>query len=243
MIESAGRVLIESKGISKYHAQRMRVRFAPFTFDSGRQQLLADGREVALSPKAFEVLQLLLEHRPDVVDKETIAARVWPETHVSDASLTVVVAEIRRALADTPESPRFVRTAHRRGYAFIAEVEDLDDGARAGAEARFWIVSGDKTFILPAGETLIGRDPASGIWLNVPSVSGRHARIVVRGQTATIEDLKSTNGTFVRGARIRERTELRHGDRVHLGEVPLTVGASGGRNVARTERLPEKRKR
>ena len=57
----------------------MRVRFAPFTFDSGRQQLLADGREVALSPKAFEVLQLLLEHRPDVVDKQTIAARVWPD--------------------------------------------------------------------------------------------------------------------------------------------------------------------
>ena len=159
----------------------MRVRFAPFTFDSGRQQLLADSREVALSPKAFEVLQLLLEHRPHVVDKETIAARVWPDTHVSDASLTVVVAEIRRALADTPESPRFIRTAHRRGYAFIAEVEDLEEGARAGAEPRFWIVSGEKTFILPAGETLIGRDPASGIWLNVPSVSGRHARIVVRG--------------------------------------------------------------
>jgi DNA-binding winged helix-turn-helix (wHTH) protein len=221
----------------------MRVRFHPFTFDSGRQQLLADSREVALSPKAFEVLQLLLEHRPDVVDKETIAARVWPDTHVSDASLTVVVAEIRRALADTPESPRFVRTAHRRGYAFVADAEDLDDGARPGPEARFWIVNGDTTVVLPAGETLIGRDPASGIWLNVPSVSGRHARIVVRGQTATIEDLKSTNGTFVRGARIRERTELRHGDSVHLGDVPLTVGASGGRNVAPTERLPEKRKR
>ena len=221
----------------------MRVRFAPFTFDSGRQQLLADGREVALSPKAFEVLQLLLEHRPDVVDKEAIAARVWADTHVSDASLTVVVAEIRRALADTPDAPRFIRTAHRRGYAFIAEVEDVGAGSRVVPEARFWLVTGDKTIVLPVGETVIGRDPASGVWLNVPSVSGRHARIVVRGQTATIDDLKSTNGTFVRGARIRAPTELRHGDIVHLGEVPLTVGASGGRNVARTERLPEKRKR
>ena len=61
--------------------------------------------------------------------------------------------------------------------------------------------------------------------------------IVVRGRTVSIEDLGSTNGTFVRGARIGERTELRDGDVIHLGEVPLTFGASGGRTTARTERL------
>src|SRR6185436_5377763 len=155
----------------------MRVRFAPFTFDSGRQQLLADDREVALSPKAFEVLQLLIEHRPDVVDKQTIATRVWPQTHVSDASLTVVVAEIRRALGDAPETPRFVRTAHRRGYAFVADVEDTEETARPIAEARFWLVIGGQTVVLPAGETIIGRDPGCGVWVNVASVSGRHARI------------------------------------------------------------------
>src|SRR5215218_7502593 len=118
----------------------MRVRFPPFILDSGRQQLLADGCEVALSPKAFEVLQLLIEHRPDVVDKQTIAARVWPQTHVSDASLTVVVAEIRRALGDAPEAPRFVRTAHRRGYAFVAYVEETEPGGRPIGQARFWVV-------------------------------------------------------------------------------------------------------
>jgi len=220
----------------------MRVRFAPFTLDSGRRQLLADGREVALSPKAFEVLQLLIEQRPDVVDKQTIATRVWPQTHVSDASLTVVVAEIRRALGDAPESPRFVRTAHRRGYAFIANVEDTEEPARPIAEARFWVVVGDRTVVLPAGETILGRDPGCGVWVNVASVSGRHARIVVRGRTASIEDLQSTNGTFVRDARIRDRVDLRDGDTIRLGEVPLTFGASGSRTVARTERLPPPRK-
>jgi DNA-binding winged helix-turn-helix (wHTH) protein len=218
----------------------MRVRFAPFSFDSGRQQLLADGREVALSPKAIEVLQLLLEHRPDVVDKQTIAARVWRETHVSDASLTVVVAEIRRALGDAPESPRYIRTAHRRGYAFIADVDDMEDGGGGIGDARFWLVIGDRTVMLPPGETVIGRDPNCGVWVNVASVSGRHARIVVRGRTPAIEDLQSTNGTFVRGARIRERVELRDGDVVHLGEVAMTFGASGGRTIARTERLKPK---
>src|SRR5215218_6552743 len=199
----------------------MRVRFPPFTLDSGRQQLLADGCEVALSPKAFEVLQLLIEHRPDVVDKQTIAVRVWPDTHVSDASLTVVVAEIRRALGDAPESPRFIRTAHRRGYAFIADVEDTEEPAPPISGARFWLVIGDKTIMLPPGETIVGRDPGCGIWINVASVSGRHARIVVRGRTAGIEDLQSTNGTFVGGARIRERVNLRDGDVVRLGEVPV----------------------
>ena len=219
----------------------MRLRFAPFTFDSGRQQLLADGREVALSPKAFEVLQLLLEHRPDVVDKQTIAARVWPDTHVSDASLTVVVAEIRKALGDAPEAPgapKFIRTAHRRGYAFVADVEDTEGTARPIGDVRFWLVIGDKTLMLPPGETILGRDPGCGIWVNVASVSGRHARIVIRGRTAAIEDLQSTNGTFVRGARIRTRVDLRDGDVVHLGEVPITFGTAGGRMVARTERLP-----
>jgi pSer/pThr/pTyr-binding forkhead associated (FHA) protein len=91
---------------------------------------------------------------------------------------------------------------------------------------------------LPAGETILGRDPGCGIWINVASVSGRHARIVVRGRTAGIEDLQSTNGTFVGGARIRERVNLRDGDIVRLGEVAVTFGASGGRVVARTERLP-----
>jgi DNA-binding winged helix-turn-helix (wHTH) protein len=215
----------------------MRVRFTPFTFDSGRQQLLVDGRQVALSPKGVEVLQVLLEHRPDVVDKQTIAERVWRETHVSDASLTVVVAEIRRALGDSPESPRFIRTAHRRGYAFIADVEDTEDAARPIGEARFWLVVGDRTVVLPPGETIVGRDPNCGVWVNVASVSGRHARIVVRGRTAAIEDLQSTNGTFVGGARVRERLDLRDGDVVHLGEVPLTFGSSGGRTMARTERL------
>ena len=216
----------------------MRVRFAPFTFDSGRQQLLADGREVALSPKAFEVLQLLLEHRPDVVDKQTIAARVWPDTHVSDASLTVVVAEIRRALGDAPDTPRFIRTAHRRGYAFVADVEDTEEPAPPIGDARFWLVIGDKTVMLPPGETILGRDPGCGVWVNVASVSGRHARLVIRGRSAAIEDLQSTNGTFVRGARIRTRVDLRDGDVVHLGEVPITFGAAGNRVVARTERLP-----
>lgn len=216
----------------------MKVRFDRFTLDSGRQQVLADGREVPLSPKAFALLELLLRHRPDVLDKETIVARVWFGAHVSDASLTMVVAEIRKALQDPADRPRYIRTAHRRGYAFCGEAENLDEPPRADSAGRFWLVVKDKPVMLGPGETTIGRDPASGVWLDVPSVSWRHARVVVEGRSAAIEDLGSTNGTLVGGRRLQALTRLRHGDTIRLGEVSLTFGSAAGGSAARTERLP-----
>jgi DNA-binding winged helix-turn-helix (wHTH) protein len=215
----------------------MKVKFGPFTLDSGRQQVLAEGREVPLSPKAFSLLELLLQHRPDVIDKETIVTRVWFGAHVSDASLTMVVAEIRKALQDSPENPRYVRTAHRRGYAFCGEAEDLDPQPPADTVATFWLVVKDKRVILGPGETTIGRDPASGVWLDVSSVSWRHARVIIQGRTAGIQDLESTNGTYVGGQKVSDRTPLRHGDAIQFGEVKATFGASPGAAAARTERL------
>ena len=220
----------------------MKVRFGPFTLDSGRQQVLAEGKEVPLSPKAFSLLELLLKHRPDVIDKETIVTNVWFGAHVSDASLTMVVAEIRKALQDAAEDPRYVRTAHRRGYAFCGEAEDLDTQPSAGTVATFWLVVMDRRVILGPGETTIGRDPASGVWLDVPSVSWRHARVDIQRRTAAIQDLESTNGTYVCGRKVSEATPLRHGDALQFGEVKATFGASSGTAAARTERLRSDRK-
>lgn len=220
----------------------MTVRFGPFTLDTGRQQLFAGGREVPLSPKAFSLLELLLRHRPNVIDKETIVAKVWFGTHVTDASLTMVVAEIRKALQDSAENPRYVRTAHRRGYAFSGEAEDGGTAAPAPAAsaARFWLELKDRRIVLESGDTTIGRDPASRVWLDVPSVSWLHARIITRGRTAAIEDLDSTNGTFVGRRKVRDRTPLRNGDTIRVGEVVMTFGAAPGSGAVRTERLSSK---
>lgn len=213
----------------------MKVRFGPFTFDSGRQQVLEAGRAVPLSPKAFAVLEMLLAHRPDVIDKETLMSRVWFGAHVTDASLTMVIAELRRALGDSAESPAYIRTAHRRGYAFCGEAEVIPDSR--SQPARFWVVVGGERTLLAPGETIVGRDPASGLWLDVPSVSWRHARLIVERRTVTLEDLGSTNGTFVEGERIRTRVTLRHNDTLVFGDARATFGASTGPS-ARTERLP-----
>ena len=130
-----------------------------------------------------------------------------------------------------------VRTAHRRGYAFCGEAEDLDTQPSAGTVATFWLVVMDKRVILGPGETTIGRDPASGVWLDVPSVSWRHARVDIQGRAAAIQDLESTNGTYVCGRKVSEATPLRHGDAIQFGEVKATFGASSGVAAARTERL------
>ena len=73
---------------------------------------------VPLSPKAFQLLELLLDRRPEAVAKTELLERLWPETFVSDASLHNLVAEIRAALGDAPRAARYIRTVPRYGYAF-----------------------------------------------------------------------------------------------------------------------------
>ena len=96
----------------------MRTHFEPFTLDTGTRELLKAGQPVHLSPKAFDVLALLVERRPNVVSKKDFDVRIWPGVFVTEANLSVIVSEIRRALGDTPRDQLFIRTIDRVGYAF-----------------------------------------------------------------------------------------------------------------------------
>jgi DNA-binding winged helix-turn-helix (wHTH) protein len=100
----------------------VRQRFGEFVLDLSRHQLLRDGHSVHLSPKAFELLALLVNRAPAAVSKDEIVRAVWPSVHVADASLTNVVAEIRAVTGDDARQPRFVRTVHAFGYAFSGEL-------------------------------------------------------------------------------------------------------------------------
>ena len=204
----------------------MIARFGRFSFDSGRRLLLDGDQPVTVPPKAFDLLELLIRRAPNVVTKEEIAAGVWPNEAPSDASVAMAVTELRRALGETGEHPQFIRTVHRRGYAFGAEVERVEVAAALPDAPRFWLVMGDKTIPLPTGDTIAGRDPASPLWIDRPSVSRSHARFHVDGASAWVEDLGSLNGTFVGGTRITRRMRLHAGDTIAVGEVTLTLGSS-----------------
>jgi len=103
-------------GMGKQH------RFASFRLDSANEQLWRGNREIRLRPKTFEVLRYLVEHPAQLVTKAALLDAIWPQVTVSDSMPGICVAELRKALGDDLTTPRFIETAHGRGYRFIAPV-------------------------------------------------------------------------------------------------------------------------
>src|ERR687884_346936 len=95
-------------------------RFADFHLDPGNACLWRGTQPVALTPKAFDVLHYLVTHPDRLVTKGTLLDAVWPELAISDVVVRVAIGELRRALRDTAQAPRFIATVHRRGYRFVA---------------------------------------------------------------------------------------------------------------------------
>lgn len=96
--------------------------FGPFEFNAASFRVFRDGVTVPLEPKAIDVLRLLLERAPGVVEKSEIFAVVWKDVAVTDNALTRVVAQLRKALDDDAKNPRYIETVATRGYRMVAEV-------------------------------------------------------------------------------------------------------------------------
>jgi len=101
------------------------IHFAPFALDLVNECLWKGPEAIKLRPKTFAVLEHLVSKPGELVTKQDLIAAVWPDTFVGDAVLKVAIRQIREALADDPKSPRFIETAHRRGYRFIAEINPI----------------------------------------------------------------------------------------------------------------------
>jgi DNA-binding winged helix-turn-helix (wHTH) protein len=211
------------------------LRFGDFLFDGEARELRRGGETVPLSPKALDLLRALLEACPRALSRQELQDRLWPDTHVTHTSLPRVVNELRQALGDDPKEPRFVRTAHKYGYAFrAAGTPEEGAGARAGSGAEpppalvpFSLLWGGRQIPLVEGETTIGRDPQCTVRVDSPKVSRHHARIRVTRFSATIEDLGSKNGTKVGGARVQGETPLSDGDEIVIGPTVLLFWRSG----------------
>ncbi len=100
------------------------VRFGPFEVDLRAGELRKGGAKLRLTGQPFEVLAILLEHAGEVVSREELQKRLWPDTFVDvEHNLNTAINKIREALCDSAENPVFVRTLPRRGYLFIAKLE------------------------------------------------------------------------------------------------------------------------
>jgi DNA-binding winged helix-turn-helix (wHTH) protein len=208
-------------------------RFEPFALDSGTRRLLLNGREVHLSPKAFDLLLALVENRSRAMSRDDLLKLLWPSTFVLETNLAGLVVEVRRALGDAADHPRFVRTMNRFGYWFIGEVQEegaAEDQVRP--TVKYWVIWESRQVPLTEGDNILGRAPDAAVWIDALGVSRHHARIVVDGSDATVEDLGSKNGTFVGAERVTARCRLADGDRIRLGSVvvtfriPPTVGST-----------------
>lgn len=184
----------------------MRASFADCVLDTGKRELLRDGTQVDLTPKAFALLQALVKSHPAAVSKADLYELLWPGVFVETGNLHTLVAEIRSAVGD--DSRQIIRTVHRFGYALAADVSIDEAGVAA------FLVIGERQLVLRDGENIIGRD-----FIGAPDVSRRHARISVKGPSVSIEDLGSKNGTWVGGQRIATAKKLKDGDEIILGRT------------------------
>jgi len=203
----------------------MTFRFGNLTLDSESRALLREGRPVPLSPKAFKLLQILIESRPRAIPKAELHQRLWPDTVVSDVNLPTLIAEIRHAIGDGARSPEFIRTVYGYGYAFCgnAVAARRDGSPPPGGDRLFRLLWGQREVALAEGENVLGRGTDSVVWIDAQSVSRRHARLLVASGHATLEDLGSKNGTFVNGIRLSAPVALRDGDELRIGSVPMTL--------------------
>ena len=202
-----------------------RFRFGEFVLDGDTRELWRGHQVVPLSPKAFQLLEILIENHPKAMTKGALQDLLWPNTFVVEKNLANLVAEIRQALGDSAEHPRFLRTVPRFGYAFLdAPTGRAGEAAAAGSEPipQCRLTWADGRIALCEGDHVLGRDPDTELFLDSQSVSRRHAVIRVSGAGATLEDLGSKNGTFVGSRRIEAPTLLADGDAIKVGAITLT---------------------
>ena len=200
-----------------------RIFFGDCALDPESRTLSRAGQPVHLTPKAFELLVLLLARRPRVMSKSTLMETLWPGVVVTEGSLANIVSELRIATGDAARSARLIRTVHRFGYAFSGEAreEDLRGAAPLELRARFRLLASDREADLDEGDNLIGRGEDCLLRIHSSTVSRHHARVRVRGDQVVIEDLGSKNGTFVSGQKIEAPTTLQGGEEIQVGSITL----------------------
>ena len=156
-----------------------RVSFGNFVLDLDSRELRQGSQAVPLTPKAYQLLEILVTNRPKALSKFTLQEQLWPDTFVLEKNLVNLIAEIRQALGDDPTEPRFVRTVHRFGYAFqLPPAETASDNTTMhSTTVRFRLQWANGRARLGEGEHVLGRDPDLELFFDSPGVSRRHALI------------------------------------------------------------------
>lgn len=200
--------------------------FGPFSLRPRAVELRRDNIVLTMRPKCFDLLVYLALHPDRLITVTELLEHVWRGVVVNEGTVTRTVAELRFALAEDAEHPKYIETVSRRGYKFIANVRRQRRGIRSDRSDEmpcFALVHEGQEFPLWDGEHLIGRGPDVAVPLFGPAVSRHHARVIASGESLTLEDLSSRNGTFVNGILAAGSVALYTGDEIRIGDDRLVV--------------------
>ena len=211
--------------------------FGDCRLDLENEQLWQGEQPLRLTGKAFAVLAFLVSHAGQLVSKDELFESVWPDTVVSDATLTSAIKELRKALGDKAQAPQYIETAHRRGFRFIAPMNGATDKPRqeqAQSQTTPNIAQGEikdaplgsPTAVHPPLATVVGRDAELDQlhrWLDTARAGERQIVFVTGepgiGKTTLLE-------TFLRQINIPERVQIGRGQCIEqhgAGEAYMPV--------------------
>ena len=204
----------------------MRLTFGEFVIDFDERRVYSSVQEIRLTPKAFDLLRLLIENRPKALSKQEIFDRLWPGIFVTENNLATLVADLRASLGDQAAEPRFIRTIYAYGYAFLGDAGPPAPIMPPHGSTRWLLLCGGREIPLQPGANILGRTGEGIIALDATSVSRQHARVTIAEGQAVIEDLGSKNGTWVGPVEVTGPTPLRNGDPIRLGSLIVTIHSS-----------------
>lgn len=178
------------------HSQDFRgYRFGPFEVSPETGELRKNGRSVHLQHKPFQILVALLEQAGELVNRDSLRQRLWPaDTFVDvDNGLNTALSKLREALGDIAERARYIETLERRGYRFIAPVEQL--GTHTGArlrelEVRKTHIEPDVTLVEVAGKLVYGSECHQIEWLTAEILAEGDKKIIF--DISGVQQLDST---------------------------------------------------
>lgn len=201
------------------------LRFGSFALDVRARELRSGSARVRLQDQPFEILRMMLDRPGEVVTREDLRRRLWPNGTFVDFehSLNAAVKRLRAALGDDADNPRFVETLPRRGYRFIARVEEADEAAleddRAPAPKRVRLVVlpfanlsddvGQDYFVDGLTEEMIAQ---LGRFCGNLGIIARHSSMVFKQTSCRVSEI----GETLRAEYVLEGSVRRDGDRVRI---------------------------
>jgi DNA-binding winged helix-turn-helix (wHTH) protein len=202
------------------HQSRPPFQVGEWLVEPDLDRISRGSEQYGLRPRVTELLVCLADRAGELATKQYLIDNVWRTEFVTVNALTQLIAELRRALGDNAEDPRYIETIPRRGYRLISPTVAVrpTNSLNTKKDFRFMLVDDqDVEMGLVEGENIIGRSPDVAIRIDTSKVSRHHACIRVAGNTATIEDLGSKNGTFLRGRRLEQATRIEDSDEIQIG--------------------------